>query len=321
MQLLPKSMRVDGGLGRGMKKFRYCLCSFMLLSCMCACAAPKPPVATQNFVSERELLAVSLARQGMAAFSDNKFVDAELFLRQALYLRPQAPSVQANLAIVLRAGGNFSGAEDLLEDLIRRYPQQSEYQEALARLRYEQSDLENARVLFARLLLVSEQSNDVASLARYARTLSGIAFRQGDEESALCYSLQAVNAKPETEEFARHARLLLAQEKPQQAIAFLQAKTANPELPATPDFLYLLSLAYFAQGDFVKAREFDDRLAEFSSAGNSSIAEVKALRALLASSQISSSDGAGQAMAAAPSLPADHRVSLPHSFVEAIQLR
>ncbi|MBX7143046.1 MAG: tetratricopeptide repeat protein [Oligoflexia bacterium] len=276
-----------------------------------------------GFVTQRELDAVSLARQAMAAFSKSQFVDAELLLRQSLYLYPKAPSVEANLATVLRAAGNFSESEQILDGLLRRYPNQAEYQELLARLRYEQSDYEQARILYSRLLVAAQQVNDAPKVARLARTLSGIAFRQGDEEAAICYSQDALNAKSDPEEFARHARLLLAHERPAAASAFLEAKMAEPGVPDTPDLLYLVSLSYFARGDLSKARAYEERLREFRLGDNANRTEILALRAILAPNDAGLSNSLEQTgeLLAKQSLPPEHRVSLPYSFVEAVQTR
>ena len=192
--------------------------SLLSLSC---CAPPPSNAPEQAFVPGQELDVVGLVRKGLSDYQRNRYIDAEFSFRQALYLSPKAANVRANLAAALRSSGQYDEAEDILFALNAAAPESLDYLSGLARLYVDKQEFSSAKRFYSLAYEAALKQQDFAAAGRFARNLSAVAFRAGDEASALCYSHVALSLKPDADSHIRHARLLLGMNRPADARTLL----------------------------------------------------------------------------------------------------
>lgn len=256
-------------------------CFLALLSLLlAACALPVAEIDHQEFVPNRDLSAVSLAREGTAYYQKSRFVEAEFSFRKALYLYPNAKNVKANLASALRASGQYDEAEDILIALNAGAPKSIEYLGSLARLYVEKGDYAAARRYFTQAYEVALEKEDFASAARFARSLSVLAFRIGDEPAALCQSALASTLSADAENTARHARLLLASHQTDKAQALTNSYLNQPGVARDPAVQHELGMAQFAMANYKEAQDSERAVLETSDLDKSVQAEAELIMAL-----------------------------------------
>lgn len=225
------------------------------------CALPTPPRATQ-FVGDRELAAVKFSRLGLAQMARGQLIDAELNLRQALYLYPNLSNLKQNLALVLSKQGEVEQAQEIFDDLLRSTTDPLALRLAQGDMFYFHGDFESAAKYYLAAYGLAEKAQKSQELARINRSLAVLYFKIGKEEQALCYSQQAFALRPgNMDEAYRHIRMLIALNQFSQAaqsiskIASSSATTqpAAPALLTEPRLLYLQGLSEFARKNFALA--------------------------------------------------------------------
>jgi hypothetical protein len=180
-----------------------------------ACALP---VEQQQDLSaltpaDRALTQVEL---GLAAFSSNKYFEAESYFRKALTYSSSANNIRYNLALTLIRSEQIEEAENILIGLIQE-SENSLYLTTLAELKLKKFDHLEALKIYIELLNSAEQLQNRKNIALYARNISQILFTLGEEEDALCYSQRSVEAGG-IEEEASHAAILMAFNYPEQIV-------------------------------------------------------------------------------------------------------
>src|SRR4051812_46381129 len=108
------------------------------------CALP-PDTPSQHFVPRKDLRAISTAREGIFYLSQNRFIDAELKLAQALYLEPDAANLKLNLESALEGQGHLDEAEAILAPFVESTPDDPDVLFRLAHLRVAQNKFNEAR--------------------------------------------------------------------------------------------------------------------------------------------------------------------------------
>lgn len=245
-----------------------------------ACALPVPEQEQQGFVPGRDLDAVSLVREGANYYQKSRFVEAEFAFRKALYLHPKAANVKANLAAALRAGGQYDEAEDILLSLNAAAPKSIEYLSSLARLYVEKRDYASARRYFTEAFELAIEKPDFAAASRFARSLSVVAFRIGDENSALCHSALATALNSDAENTARHARLFLATHRTAKGRDLVDTYLNQPGIPRDPAILHQLGMAQFALAEYRDAQESESAVLESDVLDRNIQAEAQLVAAL-----------------------------------------
>ncbi len=233
---------------------RFCLLAGLVLLMGCASPDVRRP---QKLVSDKELLAIALVREGSTNFAQSRFMDAEIKFRQALYLYPDAQNIQRDLAISLGKLGFLSEAEQLLA----RLPNEASQITLLkAAMYYENGELAKARAAYMQALGDLLTNNKTQQALDVTRSLAVLEFLQGHEEEALCYSYSAfalanpgVSSPTVLDEGVRHAKLLLALGAVRSSQEFA-TKLIDPKVTQGDARVYFnLALTNYALGDVKNA--------------------------------------------------------------------
>lgn len=236
---------------------RY-FCYFGYLLLLSACAAPLPEGQRQSFVSSKEIQVVSLTREGLAYAKRGRMLDAELKLRQALYLAPDSIALKLNLAVVLDKQGGFEEAKALYLDLLEAKPESVQYRMGLAHLYFSQNDFSAAEKIYQDVYATGVERNDNSIIADAARSMAAMHFLVGAEEDAFCWSEIAFRASSGGEQLLRHARLLLGIGATSQSLELieplLRVDTANPRA------IVMAAQGYYDRHDNGEVRRVLERL-------------------------------------------------------------
>jgi Tfp pilus assembly protein PilF len=186
----------------------------ILLVCLGAlllggCALPRPD-SQQRFVPNRELLAVSLARQGLGEIGRSRFIEAELLLRQALYLFPDARNVKLNLALAISQLGQTEEARAIYEDFLKSAPASLDVHLALASLYHSSGDFAATEDFLLRALTLATAHGISDKAIVVKQSLASLYFETGREEEALCLSDEALAGQSDADRVFSHLRLLVA---------------------------------------------------------------------------------------------------------------
>ena len=202
--------------------------SYLALT-LVSCAAPAPEREPQTFVSDRELTAVSLVREGLDFYRRSRFVDAELKLRQAHYLFPEADNIKLNLAIVLTEQSQFDESKQIFAELLVKDPISVDYNLGLAKVYFAAGEYQSALDQYQKSELLAVDANQMAKATTLARSAAAVAFRIGEEELARCASEEAYDYAKSPEELAKHAKMLIALGDLNSASAVLEGSDQNIE--------------------------------------------------------------------------------------------
>ncbi|MEI8313637.1 MAG: hypothetical protein WCH98_23050, partial [Verrucomicrobiota bacterium] len=179
------------------------------------CALPVPEGSElSSFVPERELRAVEISQQAMYDFNRNRYVDAELGFRQALYMYPGLENLRANLAASLERTGQFDEAAGIYKEMSERTPQSAAYMAGIARVRVASGDYRGGIEAYYQAYALAAVLGDAGLSANIARSVSALAFRIGDVETAECFAALTYSLRSSDDELKRYARLLLGDDQP-----------------------------------------------------------------------------------------------------------
>lgn len=186
--------------------FKFFLISILLFGC----ALPREERVNQSFVPDKELFAANLVKEGLNYYGRSRYVEAEMRFQQALYLFPNLDGVKQNLAVVLEDQGRFEEARDIYLELRTRKEGTNSFLLSLGRVSVRLGQYTDAEDYFQQGFDMAWETADWGWAAMFARSLSSLYFRLGDEERANCYSGIALDLKVDVEEAYRHSRLLAA---------------------------------------------------------------------------------------------------------------
>lgn len=159
-----------------------------IVALFCGACAVAPEYQPSDFVGKGALPAVAFAREGATLLAQGRTIEAELSLRKALHLEPQAENIRLNLAVALEGNGQFSEAREILEGILRRHGESPALLERFARLSAAEGNYKEALRVAERAFDLYEQGEQSAKAANLARALAQIGTQLGDEERAICYS-------------------------------------------------------------------------------------------------------------------------------------
>jgi len=226
---------------------------------LASCSPAQTTFQPETFVPNKELLAVSLAREGLSNYQRNRFLDAEFRLRQALYLAPEAENILVSLAIVLETQERFSEASQIFEELLMEYPDSVYHLLGAGRSKYREGLYEEAKTYFLKAYENALEENDNVQASRSARNLSLVSFITGLEMEALCYSAEAVAHRETPEEILRHTRLLIGLLRYESAQRVLDEYSSRVNIENDSRFLALLASLSLTRGEFSEVIDFADR--------------------------------------------------------------
>ena len=204
----------------------------------------------QEFRSSTDLLVSGLVSESVGAASRGRLFDAEARLRKALVLSPSNPTITFNLAVVLGQQRHADEAFGLLNELRLTQGDHPRYSLAMADVYVGQGDLGKARDQLKLAFEAFSQVQNWPQAAVVARSIANLAFADGAEQEALCYSHEAFFLDQSAAQLGYHASMLVAQNQ------FSSADTAigeqldlNPSLGAVPRVHLARALARSALGN------------------------------------------------------------------------
>lgn len=233
---------------------RVILSILLVVGCL-GCALPPQGRQEIDFVSARELEAISIVREGLYLLSRNRYVDAEFKLRYGLYYYPQAVNLKINLAEALKGQGNFLDAAEIYQELLTVDPASTQLLVGLAQVSLAAGNRESAIMRYEEALQFALNAGEEERAANLARSLASLYFSNGQEELAVCFSQQAVQFAPDREQILRHLRLLVGVGQLVQAETVINQYIEDDPGKRDADFLWQLALIEAGKGKFEKALE------------------------------------------------------------------
>ncbi len=222
-------------------------------------SVPAAPGAGGEFASSQDLLVAGLVTEAMAYSKLGRFLEAENRLRQADYATPHNPRIQYSLAVAMNQTGQSDDAKVLLEQLLAKSPDDPNYLTALADVEYSLGSTADAKHRLKLAFTRFKEAGNAAQAARLARSIANLAFIEGREQEALCYSYEALALSPVPEQLGWHARLLVALNYPDQAEEMIKAAMVkNRAIVNHAGVQHSLALARYALGNLSGAVEAEE---------------------------------------------------------------
>jgi tetratricopeptide (TPR) repeat protein len=176
--------------------------------------------------------------------------DAEVRLRRALHLAPNDPNISYNLAIVVGQQGHTDEALGLINNLRATYGDHPRYTLALADIYSALNDGQQARGYLKLAFEAFYSGENAPQAALVARSISNLAFAEGLEGEALCYSYEAYGLAPGALQLGYHLAVLLGLNNYREAENFATEQIAGqPAFGAAPRVHLVRALARGAMGD------------------------------------------------------------------------
>ena len=233
----------------------------LLMVCVCAAAcAPMREGPQQNFVAQRELLAVDLTRGGIAFLAQGRFIDAEITFRQAIYLAPKADNLKLNLAAALQGTGQYVEALEILDEFSKRERPPADLPQRYAHLYAARQQYAQAEKLFLQAAAGYEEKREFPAAVKVVKDLLLLARRQARREDAMCYAYQLLAYQNELPPAIQYARLLIESEAHGAALGFLTAWANEHSAAQDPQVEHVLALANLGQGDSKQAFDLESRI-------------------------------------------------------------
>ena len=233
---------------------------------LCSCAVPVshrsfsiPGAGSGHdaeFASSEDLRVAGLVNDAMNYAKQSRFFDAENRLRQADFIVPGNERIEYNLALSMNQTGQSEDAKAVLEKLLSKKPGDPNLLTALADVEFSLGSTADAKARLKSALVRFREAGNLPQAAKLARSISNLAFIEGNEQEALCYSFEAWSLAPLPEQLAWHARLLIAMNYYAQAEDTLKRSiAANKSMAQHGGVQLAMALARFARGTYVTAAE------------------------------------------------------------------
>jgi len=204
----------------------------------------------QEFRSSTDLLVSGLVSESIGIATRGRLFDAEARLRKALVLAPSNPTIKFNLAVVLGQQGHADEAFGLLKELRMTQGDHPRYALAMADVYAGQGELGKARDELKLAFEAFSQAQNWPQTASVARSIANLAFADGAEQEALCYSHEALFLDQSAAQLGYHATMLVAQNQFATADAVLgEQLELNPALGGAPRVHLARALARSALGN------------------------------------------------------------------------
>jgi tetratricopeptide (TPR) repeat protein len=150
-------------------------------------------------------------------------------------LSPGEPTIMFNLAVVLSQQGYAEEATELLKELRAKQGDHPRYAIAMADVHLGQRRLAQAREELKLAYEAFSQAANWPQAATVARSISNLAFAEGAEQEALCYSYEAFVLDQSATQLGYHASMLVALNLLTTADTFVGEQLAlSPSLGALP---------------------------------------------------------------------------------------
>lgn len=242
---------------------RYLLSLLVLLT---ACAipqthkgfsitSPSSDGAQVEYASTEDLMVSGLVSEALGYAQTSRFIDAEVRLRQARYLKPTNDAVAFNTAVVISQTGQTEEAEEIVNELLSRNPSNPSYRQALADIHVAEGRYAQAVEELKKVFHLYKTSGNYYKASLLARSISNIAFGIGNEQEAVCYSAEGASLYPAPAQAGAHLRILVALNFFGQAVEY--HKSLPAELSSAVGYHYV-AMAKYAQNDFEGAAEAED---------------------------------------------------------------
>lgn len=234
-------------------------CKFMMVGCsllLVACAlTPNDRTGGQSFVSVRELDTVELAQQAMSMFNKGRFIDAELYFRQALYLTPDAANLQLNLAAALERSGSYDESEQIYKKLMKSSSDDLKVRLGYARLLVSALRFDEALENYEQIRIRAAARGDVESAAAATRSMATLSYRIGREADAQCQLRLALTYRANLEDTSALLDVMLGRGFYTEAQLIAEGFAAEHNVTKDPLILWARGRALFGTSNFALARD------------------------------------------------------------------
>ncbi len=219
-------------------------------------SVPAGPDKEGDFASNEDLRVAGLVSEAMSYSKRGRFFEAENRLRQADYVTPRNERIEYSLAVAMNQNSESEDAKQLIEELLRRKPNDPNLLSALADVEFSRGEPGSARTLLKSAFQQFRQADNAPQAARLARSIANLAFIEGNEQEALCYSFEAWTLGQNPEQLAWHARFLVALNLFQEAKSTVESAAAkNRALLRSAPVQLALALAKVGLNDYQGASE------------------------------------------------------------------
>lgn len=242
-------------------KRRFTFLNLIALIALSGCAKPVPFGQELNgFVDARELLVVSLAREGTHYFNKTRYYEAEARFRKSLYLEPSLSNIRFNLATTLERVGNYQEAQEIYQELIDQEGDNPLFRTAYGRLLLAYGDEGASKKEYTEARNMALLDNDKNLVIAISQSLASLAFRTGELDEAVCEYEMLLDLSNSLDVFRHYIRLLLSLGRAEKAQEVLENR--GPEITTDDSIvsLYLRTLILFAREEIYDALEFSERI-------------------------------------------------------------
>ncbi len=240
-------------------------------------SVPGVDEGAEVFASTQDLYIAGLTIEALALTKQSRLFEAESRLRQSDYLNPGNARTEFNLAVAMNQTGQHEEAMALAEKLLARKPNDPAILALLADIDFALGDHAKAKERLKAAFEQYRQARNLLKASRTARSISNLAFIDGREQEALCYSYEALALLEVPEQLGWHARLLVALNFFPEAEEVVEKKiSAVRALAQHPTVQHSLALARYAQGDFKGAAQAESMASDLVSLAPELSAEIDA---------------------------------------------
>lgn len=255
-----REQQVTQGVCIQSKQVLACTCVLYMLASLLACAIPKDqssfsvraPGGSPNevFLSSSELMVAGLVSESLTLGAKGKLFEAESRLRRAYALAPGNPAIAFNLAVVLGQQGYAEEALALLGELRSKQGDIPRLMTATADVYSSKGDFSRAREALKVAFNAYQTARNFPQAALIARSISNLAFADGNEQEGLCYSYEALGLAPNAQQLGAHASIMVGMNLYKATESFVSEQiTQDISRGVSSQVHSAVSLAKGAQGD------------------------------------------------------------------------
>ncbi len=249
---------------------------------MLSCALPSEG-PLQHFRDSEELSTVQIAREGLSYLSQNRFAEAEMRFRQALFREPDLDNLKRNLSAALEGREDFEEAEKILLGIASgKDKDEVDTLFRLAHIKTSKGDLVEADRIYRSLFDRAVNERDFGVALKALRNLKTLAFKTGREEDAACFAEAIFALDQGIDALIEWAKMLTALGRFDQVVGILDLYPPLHGYQRDPRIMHFQAIGYFALHDLKRAWELEERVVRGGKIDSVLLREVDLVRILSA---------------------------------------
>lgn len=243
---------------------RFCvlrmLCAVIMASICSSCAIFRDPLDTKGFVARKDLQVSSLTAQGLSYFNASRYIEAELRLRQALYIAPGNAALLLDLAKILEAQARYDEARKVFLIVLERDRESPPLLSALGQLELKAGNFSESRRWFNETEQNLKPSYDTIGFVQLLRNRAVGEFLATNEEEALCLSWRAAWWGGPPEQVVRHLKLLVGLGLFDAADRYVERIEIDfPGIKESALYNHFKAMIAYERGKFAEVLNLEDR--------------------------------------------------------------